>query len=40
VVFLVLAAQFESYVNPLVIMLSVPLAIAGGLVGIYFTGAP
>jgi multidrug efflux pump len=39
VVFLVLAAQFESYVNPLVIMLSVPLAIAGGLLGIYFTGS-
>ena len=39
VVFLVLAAQFESYVNPLVIMLSVPLAIAGGLLGIYLTGS-
>jgi multidrug efflux pump len=39
VVFLVLAAQFESYVNPLVIMLSVPLAIAGGLLGLYFTGS-
>jgi multidrug efflux pump len=39
VVFLVLAAQFESYVNPLVIMLTVPLAIAGGLVGLYATGS-
>ncbi|MGD8958949.1 MAG: efflux RND transporter permease subunit [Desulfobacteraceae bacterium] len=39
VVFLVLAAQFESYINPLVIMLTVPLAIAGGLLGIYLTGA-
>jgi multidrug efflux pump len=39
VVFLVLAAQFESYINPLVIMLTVPLAIAGGLLGIYVTGA-
>jgi len=38
VVFLVLAAQFESYLNPLVIMLTVPLAIAGGLVGLYLTG--
>ncbi len=37
VVFLVLAAQFESWVNPLVIMLTVPLAIAGGLLGLYLT---
>jgi multidrug efflux pump len=38
VVFLVLAAQFESYVNPLVIMLTVPLAMAGGLLGLWVTG--
>lgn len=38
VVFLVLAAQFESYVHPLVIMLTVPLAIAGGLLGLHLTG--
>ncbi|MDQ2076110.1 efflux RND transporter permease subunit [Marinimicrobium sp. ABcell2] len=38
ITFLVLAAQFESYVHPLVIMLTVPLAIAGGLLGLYFTG--
>ncbi len=38
VVFLVLAAQFESYIHPLVIMLTVPLAMAGGLLGLYFTG--
>ncbi len=38
VVFLVLAAQFESYVHPLVIILTVPLAIAGALAGLYFTG--
>ena len=37
VIFLVLAALFESYVNPLVIMLTVPLAIAGGLLGLYLT---
>jgi multidrug efflux pump len=35
VVFLVLAAQFESFVHPLVIMLSVPLAVTGGLFGLY-----
>ena len=38
VVFLVLAAQFESWVNPLVIMLTVPLAMAGGLFGLFITG--
>ncbi|GLP94759.1 efflux RND transporter permease subunit [Paraferrimonas sedimenticola] len=38
VVFLVLAAQFESYVHPLVIMLTVPLATLGALLGLYFTG--
>ncbi|VUD42312.1 Multidrug export protein AcrF [Thalassocella blandensis] len=38
VVFLVLAAQFESYVHPLVIMLTVPLAMGGGLFGLYLTG--
>ncbi|WP_006787170.1 efflux RND transporter permease subunit [Thiorhodospira sibirica] len=38
VVFLVLAAQFESFIHPLVIMLTVPLAIAGALIGLYLTG--
>lgn len=38
VVFLVMAAQFESFIHPLVIMLTVPLAIAGALVGLYLTG--
>lgn len=38
VVFLVLAAQFESWVHPFVIMLTVPLAMGGGLLGLYFTG--
>ncbi len=38
VVFLVLAAQFESFVHPLVIMMTVPLAVAGGLLGLHFTG--
>ena len=31
IVFLVLAAQFESFVHPVVIMLSVPLALAGAI---------
>ena len=38
IVFLVLAAQFESYIHPLVIILTVPLAIAGALTGLYLTG--
>ncbi|MGH7256247.1 MAG: efflux RND transporter permease subunit, partial [Nitrospirales bacterium] len=37
VVFLVLAAQFESYVHPFVIMLTVPFAMAGALFGLYIT---
>jgi len=35
VVFLVLAAQFESYIHPIVIMLTVPLATGGGLFGLW-----
>ncbi len=35
IVFLVLAAQFESFIHPLVIMMTVPLALAGGLFGLF-----
>lgn len=38
VVFLVLAAQFESFVHPVVIMATVPLATFGALLGIFLTG--
>jgi multidrug efflux pump len=38
VMFLVMAAQFESYIHPFVIILTVPLAVAGGLLGLYVTG--
>jgi multidrug efflux pump len=38
VVFLVLAAQFESWINPLIIMLTVPLAVTGGLAALVVTG--
>jgi multidrug efflux pump len=35
IVFLVLAAQFESFVHPVVIMLTVPLAVSGALAGLH-----
>ena len=38
VVFLVLSAQFESFIHPVTIMLTVPVAVAGGFLGLWFTG--
>lgn len=38
VVYLVLAAQFESWIHPLVIMSTVPLAMAGGILALHLTG--
>ncbi|NMP17297.1 efflux RND transporter permease subunit [Thalassotalea sp. Y01] len=38
ITYLVLAAQFESFVHPFVIMLTVPLALVGGLLGLYLMG--
>ncbi|ETX27210.1 efflux RND transporter permease subunit [Roseivivax isoporae] len=38
VVFLVLSAQFESFIQPVVIMLSVPLAVAGALLTLLAVG--
>ena len=37
-IYLILSAQFESFKDPLVIMLTVPLAIAGALIFMYSTG--
>ena len=37
-IFLVLAAQFESFVDPLIIMFSVPLSMIGALLALQLTG--
>ncbi|GAA6614939.1 efflux RND transporter permease subunit [Scytonema sp. NUACC26] len=39
-VFLVLAAQYENYIDPLIIMLSVPLAVLGALAAQSLRGLP
>jgi len=38
IVFLVLAAQFESFVHPVVILITVPLALTGALLGLWLLG--
>jgi multidrug efflux pump len=37
-IFLVLAAQFESFVDPFIIMLTVPLAVTGALLALWLAG--
>jgi multidrug efflux pump len=39
IVFLVLAAQFESFIHPIVILVTVPLALTGALLGLWAFGA-
>jgi len=36
-VYLVMASQFESLLNPFIILFSVPLAVLGSVLGLYFT---
>ncbi|MEE8258557.1 MAG: efflux RND transporter permease subunit, partial [Sphingomonadales bacterium] len=38
IVYIVLAGQFESFIHPITIMITVPLAMAGGLLGLFVTG--
>ncbi|MBC7988617.1 MAG: efflux RND transporter permease subunit [Luteimonas sp.] len=38
IVYLVLAGQFESFIHPLVIMLTVPLGVLGAMLGLWITG--
>lgn len=38
VAYLVLAAQFESFINPLVVMFTVPMGIFGGFLGLFIMG--
>lgn len=38
VVFLVLAAQYESYIDPLIILFAVPLAVLGALIALFLRG--
>jgi len=37
-IYLILAAQFESFIDPLIIMLTVPLAIAGAVLSLWLFG--
>ncbi|WP_137387801.1 efflux RND transporter permease subunit [Rhodoligotrophos defluvii] len=37
-IYLVLSAQFESFIDPFIILLTVPLSIAGGLITLYYAG--
>ena len=37
-IFMVMAAQFESFIDPIAIMFALPLAIIGAILGLFFSG--
>ena len=37
-IYMIMAAEFESFIFPLIVMFSIPLALTGGLSGLFFTG--
>jgi hydrophobic/amphiphilic exporter-1 (mainly G- bacteria), HAE1 family len=39
-VYMILASQFESLVQPLIIMISIPFALTGAFIGLFVTGTP
>ncbi len=39
-VYLVMAAEFESIIQPLIIMMTIPLALVGGILALYLTHTP
>ena len=39
-VYMIIAAQFESLIQPLTIMFTVPLALSGGFLGLFIAGLP
>jgi len=40
IIYLILVAQFDSYFQPMVVLVSLPLAVIGAVVGLYVTGYP
>lgn len=37
-VYMIMASQFESFIHPFIVMFSIPLAISGGIFGLFVTG--
>ena len=40
VIFTILATQFRSFIQPLVVMLAIPLSFIGVVIGFFVSGAP
>lgn len=39
-IYMIMAAQFESLIHPFIILCTIPLAFAGGALGLFITGTP